>query len=213
MSNRSLKKIIGYILNGLLITLPIFATVYLIFKLFTWLDGLIPRLIYSKKDLEEFESTGHTFWGWGILSLLLILFLMGWIGSKVINEPLKRWFDRQLDRLPLIKTIYKSITDLLGAFVGSKKRFNQPVLVKLSYDPDLEAIGFVTDTDLSELGDIPDKVAVYFPMSYSFSGHLLLVPVKNITRIERNAVDVMKYIVSGGVVEIEHEVPREHGEK
>jgi uncharacterized membrane protein len=30
------------------------------------------------------------------------------------------------------------------------------------------------------------------------------VPVKNIKPIDKNAVDVMKYIVSGGVVDIEH---------
>jgi uncharacterized membrane protein len=70
---------------------------------------------------------------------------------------------------------------------------------------ELEMIGFITDTDLSELGNIQGKVAVYFPMSYSFSGHMMIVPVKNITRIERNSVDILKYTMSGGIVELEHE--------
>jgi uncharacterized membrane protein len=70
---------------------------------------------------------------------------------------------------------------------------------------DIEMIGFITDNDLSELGDIKGKVAVYFPMSYSFSGHMMIVPVKNITPIERNAVDILKYTMSGGIVELDSE--------
>jgi uncharacterized membrane protein len=93
----------------------------------------------------------------------------------------------------------------LSAFVGKEKKFNQPVLVKVSETMELEMIGFITDTNLSELGNIQGKVAVYFPMSYSFSGHMMIVPVKNITPIERNSVDILKYTMSGGIVELEHE--------
>jgi uncharacterized membrane protein len=190
MFQRMFKKGIQYVLNGLLISFPIIMTGYVIYKMFTWLDALLP-----------FE---HRYPGMGILMLLLFLAVLGYLGSKLINDTLKFWFNKLLDRIPLIKTIYKSITDLLGAFVGQKKAFNQPVLVKLSDQNDLEAIGFITDEDLQELGNIKEKVGVYFPMSYSFSGHLLIVPVKNIKPIDKSAVDVMKYIVSGGVVDIEH---------
>jgi uncharacterized membrane protein len=93
----------------------------------------------------------------------------------------------------------------LSAFVGKEKKFNQPVLVKVSETMELEMIGFITDTNLAELGNIQGKVAVYFPMSYSFSGHMMIVPVKNITPIERNSVDILKYTMSGGIVELEHE--------
>jgi uncharacterized membrane protein len=97
------------------------------------------------------------------------------------------------------------VTDLLGAFVGQKKSFNRPVLVKLSKENDIEVIGFITDDDLHELGNIRNKVGVYLPMSYSFAGHLVIVPVENVKPIDKSSVDVMKYIVSGGVVDIEGE--------
>ncbi len=190
MLQRLFKRLIQYVLNGLLISLPIIMTGYVIYKMFTWLDSILP--------IE------HRYPGMGILMLLLVLAVLGYLGAKFINDTIKFWFNKFLDRIPLIKTIYKSITDLLDAFVGQKKAFNQPVLVKLSDANDLEAIGFITDEDLQELGNIKEKVGVYFPMSYSFSGHLLIVPVKNVKPIDKNAVDVMKYIVSGGVVDIDH---------
>jgi uncharacterized membrane protein len=195
------KKFISYVLNGLLITLPVFGTAYIIYVVFKWVDNIIPRLWYSEEELAQ-HGTGV--WGWGIVVLLLLLFVMGWLGSMFINDQIKSWFDRTLKKIPGVNNLYQTISDVLGAFVGNKKKFDKPVLVKVSHQLDMEMIGFITDTDLQELGDgIEGKVAVYFPMSYSFAGHMMIVPSKNVKPIDRNAVDVMKYTMSGGIVEIE----------
>jgi uncharacterized membrane protein len=185
------RRIVNYVLNGLLIAVPVAVTCYVIYNIFIFLDNLIPG---------EREYPGV-----GIVFLLLLLIVLGWAGTKFINEPIRRRLEKLLDRIPLIKTVYKSMTEVLGAFVGSKKRFDRPVLVKLSSEMDVEVIGFITDEDLSDLGKISnEKVAVYMPMSYSISGHLIIVPKKNVILIDKNAVDVMKYVISGGVVEIDH---------
>ena len=206
MRNRYVRRFINYVLNGLIITLPVFGTGYIVYKLFTFLDSIVPRILYSE---SEMLTKGEHFSGWGILMLVLVLFVMGWFGSIFINDRIKGWFLRMLDKIPGVNNLYKAISDVLGAFVGKEKKFNQPVLVKVSENMELEMIGFITDTDLSELGNIQGKVAVYFPMSYSFSGHMMIVPIKNITRIDRNSVDILKYTMSGGIVELdpEHEGP------
>jgi uncharacterized membrane protein len=208
MKNKYFRKFINYVLNGLVITLPVFGTAYIIYELFKWLDGIVPRILYSETEMLE---KGDHFSGWGILVLLVVLFIMGWFGSLFINERLKGWFERMLDKIPGVNNLYHTISDILSAFVGNKKKFNQPVLVKVSDQLDLEMIGFITDTDLSVLGDISGKVAVYFPMSYSFAGHLMIVPTRNIKRLERNAVDIMKYAVSGGIVELDPEDEKHKG--
>jgi len=190
------------VLNGLLISLPVFGTGYIVYQLFSFLDSIVPRIIYSE---DELLTKGDHFWGWGILMLVLVLFILGWFGSMFINDSIKGWFQRLLDKIPGVNNLYNAISDVLGAFVGKEKKFNQPVLVRVSEQMDIEMIGFITDTDLAELGDIKGKVAVYFPMSYSFSGHMMIVPIKNITPIERNAVDILKYTMSGGIVELDSE--------
>ncbi len=202
MKNKYLRKFIHYVLNGLVIALPVFGTGYIIYKLFSFLDSIVPRILYTE---EEMITRGDHFWGWGIIMLVLVLFVMGWFGGMFINDRIKGWFQRLLDKIPGVNNLYNAISDVLSAFVGKEKKFNQPVLVRVSEQMELEMIGFITDTDLSELGNIQGKVAVYFPMSYSFSGHMMIVPVKNITRIERNAVDVLKYTMSGGIVDFEPE--------
>ncbi len=197
MKNGILRGIAGYTLNGVLITVPIAIVFYIIYKILVWLSTPLLNVLYTK---EELDRTGTEISPLSIFLLLVFLFLMGYLGTKLISDPIKRRLGRWLEKVPF----YKSLKDLIDAFVGSKKRFNKPVLVKINPQQELEMIGFVTDEDLTELADeIEGKVAVYFPMSYSFSGHLVVVPKKNVTPIDRNSVEIMKYIVSGGIVEIE----------
>ena len=65
----------------------------------------------------------------------------------------------------------------------------------------LKKMGFVTQTDLTEL-KIKDKVAVYFPHSYNFSGELFIVPNEHITPLDIPAAEAMKFIVSGGITKV-----------
>jgi len=186
------KKIFAYLINGLVLALPVYITGYVLYTIFDSLDRVLP--------IE------HKYPGLGILILIVTLIVLGFLGAKIINDQIKARFAKFLDRIPFIKTIYKSITDMLGAFVGNKKRFNKPVLVRLSKDHEVEVIGFVTDEDLQEIGEAEaGKVGVYIPMSYSFSGHLVIVPRSNVKLITGNSLELMKYVVSGGVVEFEPE--------
>lgn len=198
MKHSITRKLFAYLINGLLLALPMYITGYVLYTVFTSLDQILP--------IE------HKYPGLGILILVVALVVLGFLGAKIINEQIRNRFLKFLDRIPFIKTIYKSITDMLGAFVGNKKRFNKPVLVRLSKDNDVEVIGFVTDEDLQEIGEAHEgKVGVYIPMSYSFSGHLVIVPRTNVKLISGNSLELMKYVVSGGVVEFEPE--KNEGEK
>jgi uncharacterized membrane protein len=87
---------------------------------------------------------------------------------------------------------------LLKAFVGKEKKFNQPVLVKVNTVSELEKVGFLTQEDLSNIG-IKDKVAVYFPHSYNFSGEMFIVPSDHVKPLNMAPADAMKFVVSGGV--------------
>ncbi len=86
--------------------------------------------------------------------------------------------------------------------MGNKKRFNKPVLVLTNPQANIEEIGFLTQEDLKELG-IKDKVAVYLPYSYSLSGRLIVVPPAHIKSLPADAAETMKFIVSGGVTDVD----------
>ncbi|HEU4716604.1 MAG TPA: DUF502 domain-containing protein, partial [Bacteroidia bacterium] len=110
---------------------------------------------------------------------------------------------RVIERIPVIRHIYSPLKDFTSAFIGNKKRFTHPVLVTTNAASNIREIGFVTGEDLSELGIAKEFVAVYIPMSYAISGRLLVVPKENITALDIPASEAMKFIVSGGVSEVD----------
>ena len=183
-----LKRLFNYFLQGLLFTIPLAILFSVVFGLLRSIDAFVPQFIPSK------------FWfpGMGLLILLCIITLIGFLGNTVIAGPINFWFNKVLDRIPLIKTAYTALTDFTQAIIGGKERkFTQPVLVQLS--DVVEKPGFVTQNDLSGLGISEDKVMVYLPHSYGFTGNIFIVPKKNVTALNVKASDMMKTILSGGV--------------
>ncbi len=184
------KTFLKYFFRGLLYTVPITLTFYIIYELFVFLDGLIP---------VKFKVPGL-----GFLFLIALITLFGFVGSSIIIEPLKAQFNQLIDKAPLLKTIYSSVKDLLSAFVGSKKSFDKPVLVKINKDSNLEKLGFITAEDLKKIGVTDDRIGVYLPHSYNFSGNFFIVPASQVTPVKNvKSADFMKFIVSGGVTKLD----------
>lgn len=188
-----MKKIIRYFLQGLLIIAPSFITIYIVYMIFTFLDGAIQNFF---EEYLPFQIPGM-----GIVALLLGITILGFIGQSILFRPFQVMLDRILINAPLVKVLYSAIRDLFSAFVGKEKKFNQPVLVKVNLISDLEKMGFITTEDLTEL-DIKDKVAVYFPHSYNFSGEMFIVPKEHVKLLKIPSAEAMKFIVSGGVTKV-----------
>jgi uncharacterized membrane protein len=136
--------------------------------------------------------------GVGFLVTVGLITLTGRYASTVFVQKMVDVMDRVLNKAPFVKLLYTSLKDLIAAFMGEKRRFDQPVLVSLSPGGHAEAVGFVTRTDLEFLG-LLDHVAVYFPQSYNFAGNLLVFPKRQVHPLEAESAEVMAFIVSGGV--------------
>lgn len=177
-----MKKLTKYFFNGVALLVPMAATVYFVYIIFVKID-----------NLYDFPVPGM-----GFIITILIITTVGFIGSNLLTRKLVGIFDLIFTRLPLIKMIYTSIKDLIGAFVGDKKGFTKPVLVSLSPGSNVQVIGFMTDESLNHLG-LSDSAAVYLPQSYNFAGNLIIVPKEQITPLNADSTDIMKFIVSGGI--------------
>lgn len=192
------KSVFNYFIQGAIITVPIAATIIILFKLIVWIDGLLPfHLPIQIPGFPEFEIPGL-----GILSIVIAITILGYLGTKFVRNPILNFIERLFEHTPLFKLIYSSVKDLIEAFVGEKKRFTKPVLVLVNKDANVQRIGFVTDDDLTHIGLGKDKVAVYLPFSYGFNGQLVIVPIENVTKVDASGTEMMKYIISGGVTEV-----------
>jgi len=184
--NRSIKKVLGYFLRGLLFVSPIFLTVYAIYVIIQFFDNLIPGL----------------YPGLSIILVVMGITIIGYFSYNILMQSLLNLIEGVILKTPGLKIIYSSVKDLLSALVGNKKTFNQPVMILMSKESGIHKLGFITKDDLTEVG-VHNLVAVYCPHSYNFSGNLFLVPRENITPLpEFKSSDAMKFIVSGGVTDL-----------
>lgn len=187
-ARRTSRVVLGYFFRGLLLLVPITVIVWALWRVLAYLDSIIPT------DIP----------GLGILILLAIITVSGWLGSTIIFQPLAEIGDEVLQKVPVIKTMYGALKDMMEALVGSKRKFDRPVLVRLGA-LEAERFGFITQEDLHHLGIGEDKVAVYMPHSFAWSGNVFVVPRANVRLLDANPADVMKFAVSGGVSKVDDE--------
>lgn len=183
-----MKRLSYYFLQGLLFLVPLVVTVYVFYILFKKVDGLLKVPIPGLGVIP----------GVGFVTTILLIILIGFLVSNFLIKRIVLALDNLFNRLPLVKLLYGSIKDLLNAFVGNKKSFSQPVLVKLNENGDAHVLGFVTSESLDNLG-LDNMVSIYVPQSYNFAGQLLLFPRSQVTPLSANSTEVMTFIVSGGV--------------
>ncbi len=182
MNHITIKRLIAYFFRGLLVVVPLALTIYIIFQILDWLDGLIPV----------------QFPGLGLLIIVSAITLLGYLASFFITKPIFELFDKYVTRIPLVNILYSSIKDLIGAFVGDHKKFNVPVTVALDSSKEVLKVGFITREDLDCI-DLPGYISVYLPHSYNFSGNHFIVEKSRVNPLHMNSSDAMKFVVSGGV--------------
>lgn len=180
--NSVVRSVIRSFFGGTLFIVPLVATGYFFFVSFTWLDGLL-NLPYP---------------GLGFVIIFAAVTVFGYLTSNFAVKTATDWFDHLINRIPLVKLIYSSVKDLIGAFVGDKKKFDRPVLVTINQENQIHRVGFITQSDLTALG-LPDLVVVYFPQSYAVAGDHFVVPRERVKLLDISGPAAMKFIVSGGI--------------
>jgi uncharacterized membrane protein len=189
-----MKRFLTYFLQGLILFIPFAITVAIIFKLLGFFESL-----FSVIGITEYSAVNTLL---GILFTLAFITGMGILASTFVFKNFFSYIEDKLEHAPFIRHIYSPLKDFTNAFMGNKRKFNKPVLVLTNPQANIEEIGFVTHEDLKDLG-IADKVSVYLPYSYSLSGRLIIVSPSQIKPINADAAETMKFIVSGGVTDVD----------
>src|SRR5438477_9759529 len=180
-----MARLLTYFLRGLVIVGPLALTIYVCVLIFTTIDNWL----------------GLKIPGVGFAVAVALVTAVGFVSSSLVTRGLLGIVDALFERLPFVRLLYSSTKDMLNAFVGEKRRFDKPVLVSLSADGEVRAIAFLTSESLASLG-VTGHVTVYIPQSYGLAGHMLVVPVERVRRIDADAAAVMAYIISGGVTQV-----------
>ncbi len=196
VQRKILDRIQTTFVSGLAVIIPLALTYWFLQALLNAVDGILSPL------LEQW--LGRQVPGLGVLSVVIIIFLVGLLGRNLVARLLFSYFERFLRSIPFVRSVYGAIKDLVGALsVGSKgKTFQQVVLVQYPRTG-LYCIGFVTN-ETSFLNDdqtVTDFVNVYFPHPPNpTSGVLILVPRREAIPLNLTIEQGLKLVLSGGIV-------------
>ena len=184
------------LLVGLVTILPLVITAYVLYWLATAAEKSLGRLI--KLALPE----GWYWPGMGIAAGVILIFIIGLLMQAWIVRSLVAWGERIVLRIPLIKTVYGAVRDLIGFVTqGRDPALHQVVAVTIG-DKNMQLIGFVTREDLTGLPEGiegHDKIAVYLPMSYQLGGYTVIVPRSAVQPLDMSLEEATRFVLTGGV--------------
>jgi uncharacterized membrane protein len=191
-----MKHLTRTFFTGLAVTLPVAATLYLLYwailAIERTLDGLLrfvlPQAIY--------------FPGLGLALGVVLVFLVGLLMRTWAAQKIFSWTEKLMYRVPVVKTVYGALRDFTE-FLSRPQRqgAQQVVLVRLG-GTDLRVMGFVTRDDLAGLPPVmgePGLILVYMPMSYQVGGYTALVPRASVQPLDMSFEEAMRFTLTAGL--------------
>jgi uncharacterized membrane protein len=189
------RQVARTFLSGLAVVLPIVVTIAVLAWLVNATEATLGAIVRLFLPEDLYQP------GFGLLVSLGLVFAVGVLMEAVYFRRLMRWFEELLNRIPLVKTVYSAVRDLMSLFSKSGSRsFSRVVMVKF---PGTEAglIGFVTIEDFAglPLKPAPETVAVYLPMSYTIGGYTAFLPRAWLTPLDMTLEEAMRFVVTAGM--------------
>ena len=185
-------------LKGLAVVIPVTLTLAILWWMATGSERLLGGL------LTRIMPEGWYIPGLGLASAIAMIILVGLLSHILIFQKLFEFWEGLVNRLPLVKTIYTAIKDVIGWFSpDQQERFSKVVMVKFP-GQSFQVLGFVTrevfdDLPLSPEAD--DPIAVYMPMSYQIGGYTLYLSRSCLTPVDMPFEDAMRLALTGGITQ------------
>jgi uncharacterized membrane protein len=189
------RKLRSALVRGLVVVLPIGFTIWLLWWLGSSTESLLRPAILLVVPAEHYVP------GMGIAAALALLLVAGTLFNALLVQSAIASWERFLEHIPVVKTIYGATRDFVKLLPAGKKRreLRRVVLARFG---EAQLIGFVTQDDASELGIVEpreDLLAVYFPMSYQIGGYTVILPRSRVVPLDLSVETAMRMVLTGGL--------------
>ena len=188
-----------YLVAGVLVWLPILATVWVVVTLLHIMDRtlLLLPFAYRPETLVGFELPGL-----GAIFALLVLLLTGLLVTNLIGRRLVRWGEELVNRIPVVGTVYGGVKSFAESVFSQSNAFRKVVMVEYPR-AGAWSIGFLTAEDVPEVSEKMGEphAAVYISSALNATaGFLVIVPRRQVVELEMSVDAAMKMIITCGVV-------------
>lgn len=200
----------GSFLTGLVVVLPVGLTFYVVWAVVGWIDGwilpLIPAAYQPDALVERIFGPEANFpvRGMGLLAFIVVTTFVGWLARGLIGRSVVRQGEDFVARVPLVRSVYSGLKQITETFFANKERsFDRTCLIEFPR-PGYWAVGMVATRPKGEIAArLPEPegmVAVFVGLTPLTSGFLVFVPEKDIIPLDLKTDEVVKLIVSAGLV-------------
>jgi len=188
-----------YLVAGILVWLPIVATVWVVVTLLHIMDRTLLLLppAYRPEALVGFPLPGL-----GAVVALIVLLLTGLLVTNLIGRQLIIWGEELLNRIPVVRSVYGGVKSFAESVFSQSNAFRKVVMVEYPR-PGVWSIGFLTAEDVPEVSEKLGEphVAVYISSALNATaGFLVIVPRRQAIELDMSVDAAMKMIITCGVV-------------
>ncbi len=201
-------SVVATFLRGLGVVAPVVFTIWLLYWLASGSEALLRGVLLYALPERLYVP------GLGVVLGIVVVFAIGLLLQVFVIEQFWQWFERLLERIPIVKTVYNATRDFLG-FFSSNAAARGSTVVRVDIGPNTQLIGFITDDSsppLVALGS--DLVAVYFPMSYQLGGYTVLISRDRLTTLDWTIEQAMRYVLTAGINrQADRQAPKKVGDE
>jgi uncharacterized membrane protein len=177
-----LQRLRGDFLTGLVIVLPVFLTIYVIWGLVGLVDARVIPLIPERYNPEN--VFGRNIFGLGLLVFVAFTTLVGALTKGYLGARVVRFGESIVERMPVVRSIYNALKQIAETvFHQSNTSFQQACLIEYPR-PGIWAIGFVASASRGEIltkAGETEMVNIFLPTTPNpTSGYLLFVPRRDV---------------------------------
>jgi uncharacterized membrane protein len=188
-----------YLVAGVLVWLPILATVWVVTFILQLMDLTLKVLppAYRPEALVGFSLPGV-----GAVFALIVLLLTGLLMTNLIGRRLIVWGEELLNRIPFVGTVYGGVKSFAESVFSQSKAFRKVVMIEYPREG-AWSIGFLTAEDVPEVSEKlrEPHVAVYISSALNATaGYLVIVPRRAVVELDMSVDAAMKMIITCGVV-------------
>lgn len=198
MKSRIVRR---YLIAGLLVWLPLWATIVVIMYLVEAMDKTVSYIpdAYQPKHLLGFHIPGL-----GMVLCFLLLFFTGLLVTNIVGEKLLKWGEKLLNKIPLVRSIYQATKQVTETIFSSNSEAFRKVLLIEYPRKGLWSIAFQTASTSKAIDTkmASDSVTVFVPTTPNpTSGFLLLLKKEETVELDITIDEALKMVISLGVMQ------------
>ena len=188
-----------YLVAGVLVWLPILATIWVVSFMLHIMDRTLLLLppAYRPQALVGFALPGA-----GLVLALAIVLLTGLLVTNLIGRRLVVWGEDLLNRIPVVRTVYGGVKSFAESVLSQSNSFRKVVMLEYPRSG-AWSVGFLTAEDVPEVSERLGEphAAVYISAALNATaGYLVIVPRRAVVELAMSVDEAMKMIITCGVV-------------